>query len=173
MMTDVTIRSATPKDFQSLSEVYERSIKSNPHGFIQDLSFHGCLIKKIKLWRMGGGDVLVAAFGAKVVGLGALAPQNERGAELCKLHVDRECQGRGIGRLIATDLIECARKSGFSHVELHVTATQKAAIRLYRRLSFRETGRKLFKATVFGAEALFDTIYMSLTLADSTDRAQD
>jgi len=164
MRAGVTIRSAGENDFDPLSELYRDSIKCNPRGFIQDLTFHGRLTAKIAAWRQGGGDILVASFGDKLVGLGGLAPLNPRSAELCKLHVDPEWQGRGIGRLIATELVERARRIGFSEVELHVTATQTVAIALYWSLGFREMDRKVFMAIVFGAPVSFDTIYMSLAL---------
>jgi ribosomal protein S18 acetylase RimI-like enzyme len=164
MRAGVTIRSADPDDFEPLCQLYRESIKCNPRGFIQDLTFHGCLTDKIPAWRRAGGDFLVASFGDKLVGLGGLAPRNPQSAELCKLHVDSEWQGRGIGRLIAMELVECARRLRFSEVQLHVTATQTVAIALYRRLGFREIDRKLFTATVLGAPASFDTIYMKLGL---------
>jgi len=164
MRAGVTIRSADPNDFGPLGQLYRDSIKGNPRGFIQDLTFHGCLTDKIPAWQRAGGDVLVASFGDKLVGLGALAPQTPRSAELCKLHVDSEWQGWGIGRLIATELVERARGIGFSEVQLHVTATQTVAIALYRSLGFQERGRKLFTATVLGAPVSFDTIYMNLAL---------
>jgi ribosomal protein S18 acetylase RimI-like enzyme len=159
-----TIRSADPNDFEPLYALYCESIKCNPRGFIQDLGFHGCLIDKICTWQQAGGNFFVASCGSKLVGLGGLAPQNPRSAELCKLHVDSQWQGRGIGRLIAVELVECARRAGFSEVELHVTATQTAAIALYRSLGFRQINRKLFTVIVFGAPASFDTIYMRLAL---------
>ena len=164
MKVGVTIRSADPNDFEALCGLYRDSIKCNPRGFIQDLTFHGCLMEKIPVWRRGGGDCLIASLGNKLVGLGGLAPQNQRSAELCKLHVDSEWQGRGVGRLIATELVERARRIGFSEVELHVTATQTVAIALYWSLGFQEMRRKIFTTTVFGAPASFDTIYMNLTL---------
>lgn len=160
----VAIRSARANDFDQLCELYRRSVRCNPHGFIQDLAFHGCLAEKISTCRKAGGDFLVAVTRDKVVGLGALAPQAARSAELCKLHVDRRWQRRGIGRLIAIDLVEHAHRGGFSEVELHVTATQTAAITLYCSLGFRETRRELFTTVVFGASVSFDTIYMTLGL---------
>jgi len=164
MNPGVAIRSAGPNDFEALFALYRASIKCNPRGFIQDLTFHGCLIEKILASRRTGGDFLVASCGDQLVGLGGLAPQNPRSAELCKLHVYSEWQGRGIGRLIAMELVERARQVGFSEVKLHVTATQTAAIALYGSLGFRPIDRKVFTATVFGAPASFDTIYMNLAL---------
>lgn len=164
MRAGVTIRSADQGDFEPLYALYRDSIKCNSRGFIQDLSFHGCLISKISTWQRAGGDFLVAYGGDKLVGLGGLAPRNPYTAELCKLHVDSEWQRRGIGRLMANELVECARRVNFSEVELHVTATQTAAIALYGSLGFQEMHRKLFATTVFGAPASFDTIYMRLAL---------
>jgi ribosomal protein S18 acetylase RimI-like enzyme len=164
MRAGITIRSADSNDFEPLCALYCDSVKCNPRGFIQDLTFHGSLTDKIFTWRRAGGDLLVASCGNKLVGLGGLAPQNSRSAELCKLHVESEWQGRGIGRLIATELVEWARRVGFSEVELHVTATQTAAIALYGSLGFREVDRRLFTATLFGVPASFDTIYMNLAL---------
>jgi ribosomal protein S18 acetylase RimI-like enzyme len=160
----VAICSAGANDFDQICELYRRSIGRNPHGFIQDLTFHGCLTEKISTWRKAGGDFLVAIGRDKVVGIGGLAPQTARSAELCKLHVDPRWQRRGIGRLIAIELVESARRAGFSEIELHVTVTQAAAVALYRRLGFRETSRKLFTTVVFGAVVSFDTIYMTFII---------
>jgi N-acetylglutamate synthase-like GNAT family acetyltransferase len=90
-----------------------------------------------------------------VVGVGGLAPQNARSAELCKLHVDPGWQRQGVGRLIAIELVERARRAGFREVELHVTATQTAAIALYCSLGFREMSRKLFTTVVFWCSSVF------------------
>jgi ribosomal protein S18 acetylase RimI-like enzyme len=168
MTSGITIRSAVPEDFDLVRDLYNRSIKSNPKGFIQDLTFHGCLIQKMLHWREAGGDMLVAIADGSLAGFGGLAPQGGGRVELCKLHVDSKWQRRGIGWLLTTGLICHACKAGFSEIELHVTATQTAAIGLYRRIGFRETGRNLFIASVFGEQVLFDTIYMSFTVPRDT-----
>jgi GNAT superfamily N-acetyltransferase len=164
MTSGIIIHPAAWGDFDRVCDLYCRSVKSNPKGFIQDLNFHGCIIQKMQHWREAGGDLLVATAGGAVAGFGGLAPHEGRRVELCKLHVDSEWQRRGIGRLLAAGLIGYACKAGFSEVELHVTATQTAAIALYRRLGFIETRRSLFTASVFGEPVLFDTIYMSFAV---------
>jgi ribosomal protein S18 acetylase RimI-like enzyme len=72
---------------------------------------------------------------------------------------------------LATGLICHAREAGFSEIELHVTATQTAAIALYRLLGFRETGRNLFTASVFGELVSFDTIYMSFAVTGENSQS--
>jgi GNAT superfamily N-acetyltransferase len=168
MTSGIIIRSAASEDFDLVRDLYYRSVKSNPKGFIQDLTFHGSLIQEAQHWREAGGDLLVAIVGGGLAGFGGLAPQEGGRVELCKLHVDAKWQRRGIGRLLATGLICHACKAGFSEIELHVTSTQTAAIALYRDLGFRETGRNLFTASVFGEPVLFDTIYMSFVVTEDT-----
>lgn len=170
---DIIIRPATSEDFDVVRNLYHRSLKSNQKGFIQDLTFHGCIIHKMLQWREAGGDLLVAIVAdGGIAGFGGLAPLELGRAELCKLHVDSKWQRRGIGRLLATGLIGHAREAGFSEIELHVTATQTAAIALYRLLGFREIGRKLFITSVFDERVSFDTIYMSFAVTRENSQSQ-
>src|SRR5262249_35075598 len=74
MIAGVIIRSAAREDFEPLSALYQRSVRSNPDGFVQDLSFHGCLTCKAREWCLRGGGLYVAIAGGAVIGLGALAP---------------------------------------------------------------------------------------------------
>lgn len=164
MVTKIEVRSAVEADFNPLCALYCNSVKCNPQGFIQDLNFHGCMIAKTRAWRAGGGDTLVALGDGRVVGMGALAPSGSGKAELCKLHVDEALQGKGIGKLLCKHLITRAAALGFSEVELHVTVTQKAALRLYERLGFRPVKQEIFTTTVFGERTTFDTLFMHLPL---------
>ena len=164
MSEAIVTRSALEEDFVPLCALYHQSLQRNPAGFIQDLAFHGCLIAKTRQWREAGGDMLVALGGETVIGLGALAPHGGGKVELCKLHVDRAMQGRGIGRLLCDRLIARARELDFDEIELHVTRTQVAAVGLYRRFGFERLKEERFTTTVFGQPASFDTIFMRLPL---------
>ena len=164
MMAGIIIRPATDEDFAPLCVLYCQSVKCNPNGFIQDLSYHGCLIAKTREWRKGGGDMLVARDGDTVIAMGGLAPDEGGSLELCKLHVDPAWQGRGLGRMLTERLIELAGTRGFADIKLHVTATQKPAIGLYRSMGFRPVKKEVFRTTVFGAPASFDTLHMHLPI---------
>jgi GNAT superfamily N-acetyltransferase len=164
MKGEFVIRSALEGDFPPLCALYCDSVRCNRAGFIQDLDYHGCLIAKTRLWRQKGGDMLVAREAGAVIGMGALAPEGEGCVELCKLHVDIACQGRGIGRRMVERLIELAAERGFAEVKLHVTVTQKPAIKLYQSIGFQPTGEELFESTVFGERVTFPTLHMHLPL---------
>ena len=164
MTEGIIIRPATDEDFVPLCALYCQSVKCHPNGFIQDLTYHGCPIAKTREWRKAGGDMLVARAGDAVIAMGGLAPDGEDSLELCKLHVDATWQRRGLGRLLAERLIELAATRGFANVKLHVTVTQEPAIRLYRSLGFRPVKKEMFRTTVFGQPAAFDTLHMYLPL---------
>lgn len=67
----------------------------------------------------------------------------------CKLHhraefgvsVDRNYWGIGIGRALTEACIECARRAGYTQLELSVVADNTAAVSLYRSVGFCEYGR--------------------------------
>jgi ribosomal protein S18 acetylase RimI-like enzyme len=164
MTGPILIRPATDDDTKPLCALYCDSVRCNRDGFIQDLSFHGCLITKTLLWREKGGDMLVAYDGAALIGMGALAPHDDGRVELCKLHVNADCQGRGVGRLLVRSLIDLAAERGFPEMKLHVTRPQGPAINLYKSLGFRFSGEELFATTVFGERVEFPTIHMRLAL---------
>lgn len=167
MIGDIVIRSANEDDFESLCALYCKSVRCNPDGFIQDLNYHGCLIAKARLWRAAGGEMLVGYTDDKLIALGGLSPETETRVELCKLHVDPELQGRGIGRLMTERLIGVARSRGFAEIVLHVTATQKAAINLYNSIGFRPVDRKVFRTSVYDEPVSFDTLYMHLPISEA------
>lgn len=164
MKGGIAIRSAEEADFPPLCALYCKSVRCNPDGFIQDLDFHGCLIAKTRAWRAAGGDMLVGVAGERVVALGGLAPHNDAQVELCKLHVDETMQRRGLGRLMTEHLIALARARGFAEVILHVTTTQKAAVKLYHSIGFQPVKREVFETTILDERVAYDTLHMRLAI---------
>jgi ribosomal protein S18 acetylase RimI-like enzyme len=169
-MNKIEIRPLSADDHTAVCDLYCKSVKCNPNGFIQDIGFHGCLISRTREWREKGGDLLVGHVDDALVSLGALAPHSGSAVELCKLHVDPLWQGHGFGRQMTERLISAARMRGFSDVILHVTVTQKAAVNLYHSLGFEPVKQDLFQTQVFGKPVSFDTLHMRLSLG--TARAQ-
>lgn len=65
--------------------------------------------------------------------------------------------GRGLGEQFVLAGLELARLSyGLRRVVLHVAAFNERAIRLYRRLGFHETGRRVETFDGYGAVAFID-----------------
>ena len=55
--------------------------------------------------------------------------------------VDKDCWGLGIGTALLEACIECAKKAGFTQLELTVVADNERAVSLYKKAGFTEFGR--------------------------------
>jgi phosphinothricin acetyltransferase len=102
--------------------------------------------------RSGAFTAIVAVDGDEVVGFGSLSPYKERAAYRTSVedsvYVRRDRNGRGIGRLLLTELLDVAASSGFHSVFARIEASGAASRALHERCGFRllgierQTGRK-------------------------------
>lgn len=71
--------------------------------------------------------------------------------------------GMGIGRVLMEASIDCARRAGYTQLELEVVADNERAVSLYRRAGFEEFGRNPwgYKSASAGYQEL---VYMRLEL---------
>ncbi|GAB5388309.1 MAG: hypothetical protein Alpg2KO_12770 [Alphaproteobacteria bacterium] len=161
-------------DADALAALYQRSLRANPDGFIQDISYHGSIHDLLQGYQQDGGDavfLLPDADSTQPLGIGGLRNAGDGVAEMCKLHLCVSAQGQGWGRLMAEHLMERASELGFSRVELHVTATQTAAIGLYHKLGFTVEKRGDWTGDINGEQITFDVIYMSRAVASASSAA--
>jgi enamine deaminase RidA (YjgF/YER057c/UK114 family)/GNAT superfamily N-acetyltransferase len=84
------------------------------------------------------GTFLVALDGDRVVGTGAVRPIDDETAELKRMWVLEEYQGRGVGYRLYTLLAQFARATGYRRMWLSTDAiAQSRAVRFYERLGFQ------------------------------------
>lgn len=143
-----------------LRALYARSLSRNSKGFIQptankplrDIGDICCSFQD------NNGAMHGIYVDDTLVGFGGLCRHGDASrVEVCKLHLSEEYQGLGLGRKLLESLIKKADSKGYDTIELHVTATQVAALGLYVRMGFMQTERKIHVSDD-GEE--FDTIYM-------------
>ena len=102
--------------------------------------------------RSGAHAVVVAEEGEEVLGFGALSPYRDRPAYTTtvedSVYVQRDAQGRGVGRALLGELVSVATASGFHTVIARVVGGHEASLALHRGQGFelvgteREVGRK-------------------------------
>lgn len=83
-------------------------------------------------------------------------------AQIYNIAIDRAFRGRGLGELLMRHLTDKARELGCSLMTLEVRGGNEAAMELYRKLGFREVGRRRGYYSK-GAE---DAVLMDLALND-------
>jgi putative acetyltransferase len=82
------------------------------------------------------GRLLLAYHQDEVVGCVGLRPFAGDVCEMKRLYVQPAARGRGVGQLLATTVIDAARKIGYRVMRLDTVATMLPAIALYEALGF-------------------------------------
>ena len=90
-----------------------------------------------------GGHILVAVLAGEVVGVCSLIPHDAQTYELAKMAVSPSVQGKGVGWLLGQAAMEKARGSGMTRLYLESNTSLAPAIRLYRKLGFKETSGEM------------------------------
>ena len=85
------------------------------------------------------GRLYLALVAGRPAGCASLLPLFRHDAEMKRLYVRPAHRGSGLGRLLATRIIEEARVLGYDHVKLDTLPQMRAAQGLYGDLGFRDT----------------------------------
>ncbi|MCP4673231.1 MAG: GNAT family N-acetyltransferase [Desulfobacula sp.] len=83
-----------------------------------------------------GGRILIAIKDNVVIGTCAIIMETSDTAELAKLAVSPDAQGKGVGRMLAMESVKEARKMGLKKIFLVSNKKLDRAIRLYESFGF-------------------------------------
>lgn len=162
------IRDAASEYLNSIEDLYIASIRHNRDGFVQNLNFHGDIKQTARVIQHANGLFAVGLVDDVVVAMGGLRRSHSQPdlAELCKLHVRADYQGRGYGRQMSDYFIARAKDMHIKKIELHVTTSQTAAIGLYRSLGFYDDHIESWKTHFEGEDLRYETLFMGKNLTD-------
>lgn len=166
-MGDISIRLATIADAEAILEIYNHEVVHTVATF--DLVARSLDDQREWLTARSGAFAAVVAISDNiVVGFGSLSPYKERPAYRTSVedsvYVHTGHQGRGIGKLLVTELLNIARVSGFHAVFARITASSTASRGLHSSCGFhlvgieQEVGRKFNR--------WLDVALMQIVLAD-------
>lgn len=150
-MGQVTLRLATVADAEQIGEIYNYEVQHTAATF--DLVPRTLVDQQQWLAaRSGAFATIVAVDEQLIVGFGALSAYRERAAYRTSVensvYVRRGRHAEGIGRLLLTELLATAARSGFHTVFARINAASEASVALHRACGYepvgveREVGRK-------------------------------
>lgn len=96
-----------------------------------------------KTFIRSGGEFLIGLLAEKFVVMGGFKPLSATTAEIKRMRVTPELQGKGIGRWFLGILEDRIRSSGVPIIEVSTTSEQEGALRLYSGSGYIETGRRV------------------------------
>ena len=99
------------------------------------------------LYAPPGGVLLIARDAEAAAGCVALKQLDPASGEMKRMYVRDAYRGTGLGRRLAQEVIDEARKRNYRRVVLDTLPKLAPAIALYRDLGFRETGPYLAAPT--------------------------
>lgn len=86
------------------------------------------------------GYFIVALIDGKVVGTGALMPEDEKTSRIVRMSVHHAYRRRGVAQAILDNLIQQAKKQGDEAIVLETTANWQSAILFYQQAGFKSLG---------------------------------
>lgn len=84
------------------------------------------------------GQIYLVFVDGELAGCVGMKPSDDSHAELKRLYVRPAFRGRNLGETLTRRIMDDARKAGYCYLRLDTLPGLKSALKLYRRLGFRE-----------------------------------
>ncbi len=169
----VTIRSVRRDDAPALRAIYNYAV----HHTTATMDMVDRSLDEQEAWIQAHngepypGYVAVAGDGVTVVGYASLSPFIQRPGFRPtvedSVYVHPDWHGRGIGRMLLTQLIESAAERGFRNILASISADNAVSLRLHRAQGFVDVG--LFKEIGYKQGQWVDVAYLQLVLGEGEE----
>ena len=91
-----------------------------------------------------GGEFLLGFINERLVAMGGFKRLTDTSAELRRMRIERELQGRGYGTQLLRELERLAFKSGIRTLCLDAARRRPLTLEFYRKHGYQETGRGFY-----------------------------
>jgi L-amino acid N-acyltransferase YncA len=172
----MTIRQAEERDIPAITAIYNEVVANSNAVWTEKPDTEAERLAWLGARRALGYPVLVATEGATVVGYGTFgdfrAWPGYRYSVEHSLYIQSGCRGRGLGRILMTELISAAAALGKHVLIAGIDGGNQASIRLHASMGFAEVARMPEVGRKFGR--WLDLVFMQRILdAAGTARASD
>jgi phosphinothricin acetyltransferase len=158
---EIRLRPATLADANAINEIHNHYVRTSTATWQTDVDSED----QRRQWLKGRGPqhpVIVATIGPEVVGWGSLSMYNTRkgwsGTVEDSVFIHHAHQGKGLGKLILSDLLHRAKELGYHSVMARISGEQTPSLRLHESLGFVRSG--LLPAVGFKFGQKLDCAYL-------------
>lgn len=161
------VRPATAADAEQIRQIYNLEVTDStvtfdlrPRSLAEQLAWLDS--------RSGTHAAVVVAQADTVLGFGSLSPYRDRPAYNTSVedsvYVHRQHRGRGVGRMVLTELVETATSHGFHTIIARIAGGHEASIGLHASMGFDHVGTERQVGRKFGR--WLDVVIMQRLLHD-------
>jgi GNAT superfamily N-acetyltransferase len=97
-----------------------------------------------QVYLRDGGEFLVGFINERLVAMGGFKRLAGTSAELRRMRIERELQGRGCGTQLLRELERLAFQSGILTLRLDTARRRPLTLEFYRKHGYQETGRGFY-----------------------------
>jgi ribosomal protein S18 acetylase RimI-like enzyme len=145
----LTLRRYTPADQEAIEHLHVFAIQQTG-AYLGRGPWDDDIYDIEEVYLKQQGEFLIGECEGRVVAMGALKRTGPRRAEIKRMRVHPDYQGRGYGQLILDALEAHARAFGYQTLHLDTSILQLAAQKLYEKNGYIEVGRKILQQRVDG-----------------------
>ena len=135
-----TLRRYQPSDMETVQHLHVYAIQQTG-AYLGRGSWDDDVYNIETVYLDNYGEFLIGELDGIFVAMGALRRSSAERAEIKRMRVHPDYQGRGFGQLILDELIARALVIGYKTLHLDTSILQVAAQKLYEKNGFREVGR--------------------------------
>ena len=163
---DIKIRKATSADVPKILDIINYSILHTTANYNYDIQSLEVQQKWFEDKKVKNFPVIVAEVNETVIGFGSYGTFREKiGYQYTVEHsvyVEDEFTGKGIGKLLLSELIQLAKQQGFHVMIGAIDADNKGSITFHKKFGFVENG--IIKEVGFKFGKWLDLLFMQLIL---------
>lgn len=140
MSKHFTLRRYTPADREAVEYLHVHAIQQ-AGAYLGRGPWDDDVYNIEKAYLNNKGEFLIGEWDGAFVAMGAFHHTSSERAEIKRMRVVPEYQGRGLGQIILSELEARAHAMGYTTLHLDTSVLQVAAQKLYEKNGYREVGR--------------------------------
>ena len=138
-----TLRRYTPADQEAVEQLHVHAIQQ-VGAYLGRGPWDDDIYAIEEMYLNNQGEFLIGEWDGVFMAMGALRRTSPERAEIKRMRVHPDYQGRGIGQIILSELETRARTLGYKTLHLDTSVVQLAAQKLYEKNGFCEVGRDIY-----------------------------